>query len=185
MAYYEKKEDCIILKRHFFLILFSILKYIFLLLVTAFLYLIWFKIEWFLWDDINAYIKYIDFIFIFVIINYAFFRFILHLIEYYHDLIIVQWSNVVIIKSSLILKNDIESIDSYRIMKIDSFSRWFLSNVFWYWKLVIEQEKDDVRTFSFIPKPDRILSIIKKYKEIAIEKRKKNYIFTKNEDIDN
>ena len=91
---------------------------------------------------------------------------------------IIQDDHVAIIKASLILKDDIEIIDSYRVMKIDAFCRWFFSNILWYWNLVIEQQKDDVRTFHFIPDPYKVLELLREQKQNVLDERKKKYIVT-------
>jgi hypothetical protein len=44
--------------------------------------------------------------------------------------------------------------------------------------LIIEQQKDDVRTFHFVPKPYKILLIIKKQRDAVLEERKKKYIIS-------
>ena len=77
------------------------------------------------------------------------------------------------------MKDDIESIDAYRIMKIDAFSHWFWSNVIGYGDLIIEQQKDEVRTFHFIPKPYKIFWIIRDHKKKVFEKMNSKVVYTK------
>jgi len=171
----KKNCDCTIIKKHFILLLFSILKFIFFLFLSFIIY----KIYILLWDKLiwdNFYIKYILFFFIFVLLNYSFLKFILDIIEYNNNLIIIQKDHIIILKASLILQDDIEIIDSYRVMKVDAFCHWILSNLLWYWNLVIEQQKDDVRVFHFIPTPFKILKTLREQKELVLLERKKKYI---------
>lgn len=173
----KKNCDCSIIKKHFILLLFSIFKFIFFLILAFIVYKIyaifWEKLNW----D-NLYIKYILFFAIFTFINYSFIKLILDIIEYNNNLLIIQKDHIIILKASLILQDDIEFIDSYRVMKIDAFCRWFLANIVWYWNLVIEQQKDDVRVFHFIPRPFRIVKKLREQKDIVLKERKKKYIIT-------
>ena len=169
--------DCTVIKRHFILLLFSILKFFFFLFITGFIYYIYVL----LWNKLESEISYFMYIllgFVFILLNYTFIKFILDLIEYHNNLIIIQDDHIVIIKSSLFFKDDFEIIDSYRVMKIDSFCHWFIANVLGYWNLVIEQQKDDVRTFHFIPEPFKILKLLRDQKDYVLNERKKKYIVT-------
>jgi hypothetical protein len=51
------------------------------------------------------------------------------------------------------------------VMKIDAFSRWLISNIFWYGNILLEQQKNDIRTFHFMPDPYRIVEIFKKHRQ--------------------
>ncbi len=168
-------NNCSIIKKHFILLLFSISKFIFFLLLSFIIYKIYTLVDTKLvWS--NLYIKYILFFAIFVILNYSFIKFILDVIEYNNNLLIIKNDHIIILKASLILQDDIEIIDSYRVMKVDAFCRWIVSNIFWYWNLVIEQQKDDVRVFHFIPTPFKVLKILRQQKEKVLNERKKKYI---------
>lgn len=152
------------------------MKFIFFILLSFFLYWLSFKVTK-AYPDIE-YINVIFFWFVFFTLNYAFISLILSVIYYYFDLIVVYKDQIVMIKCSLILRDDIEIVDAYRIMKVDGYSRGFFANIFWYWNLIIEQQKDDVRIFHFIPKPYKILLIIKKQRDAVLEERKKKYIIS-------
>jgi hypothetical protein len=66
-------------------------------------------------------------------------------------------------------------------MKVDGYSRGFFANVLWYGNIIIEQQKDDVRVFHFIPHPHKILMIIKRQRESVLEERKKKYFISETE----
>lgn len=122
MQYYLNSDNNIIIKRHIIILFYPFAKFIFVLILTGFLYFI--SISFFpeaqdnsLWD----YIKRLDFLFILILLNYAFFSVISAIISYYNNIIVIGKDNIIQIKCSLFLQNDIEVIDSYRIVKVDSF----------------------------------------------------------------
>lgn len=156
---------------------FSILKIIFIFLVCAFLYAItfMFKSE----SDIYTLFISIDFFIIFCLVHYAFFILTSLLIKYFNNVIIISANSLVSIKCSLLLKDDIEIIDCYRITKVDAFTHWFLPNILGYGELVIEQQQQDVKKFHYIPKPYKILEIIKKQRENLLSGQNLHTLFTK------
>lgn len=103
-----------------------------------------------------------------VIINYAFVKMILNLIEYNNNLLIFVRNKVILTKWTLFLVDDVEIIDIKKIMKVDVECRWFFANFIWWWHLVIEQQKNDVRIIHFMPKPYKVLKLLE-------EKRDKVY----------
>lgn len=169
-----------IIRKHIIMPILRIIKFIFLLLISVFLYWVSFKVMQ-QYPDVE-YLNWIFFVFIFGLVNYAFLSFIFYLIYYYFDLIVIYKDQIVMIKCSLLLRDDIEVIDAYRIMKVDGFSRGLMANIIWYGNLVIEQQKDDVRTLHFVPKPYKILLIIQKQRTALLDERKKKYIITEEED---
>lgn len=152
------------------------MKFVFLIGLSFFLYWLSFKVIA-SYPDI-PYLNVIFFLFVFWTLNYAFISLILSFIYYYFDLIVIYKDQIVMIKCSLILRDDIEIVDAYRVMKVDWYSRGFFANIFWYGNLIIEQQKDDVRIFHFVPKPYKILLIIKKQRDAVLEERKKKYIIS-------
>ena len=97
------------------------IKFIFLIGLSFFLYWISFKAIQ-AYPDI-PYLNVIFFIFVFGTLNYAFISLILSFIYYYFDLIVIYKDQIVMIKCSLFLRDDIEIVDAYRIMKVDGYSR--------------------------------------------------------------
>ncbi len=180
MTHYIEKEDYIIVKRHFILFIWKVIKFFFLLLIAIFIYWLSFK-YWSKFSDIT-YLKYVFFAISFSILNYAFISFMIYFIEYYNNIIVVYKNHIYIIKSSLILIDDIEVLDPYRIMRMDVVCHWFISNILDYWNLIIEQQQDEtkewIRTFHFVPNPYKLLSIIKEQRNKVVEDRKKKYIIS-------
>ena len=129
------------------------------------------------------YLEYLLFLFVFVIFNYAFLKLILALIQYYNNLIIIKDDQLIILKCSLILQDDVEVIDAYRVMKMDCYARGILANVLGYGNLIVEQQKDDVRTFHFIPRPYTILKLLKDQRENVLQDRRKKYIVQEEEKV--
>lgn len=134
---------------------------------------------WHNFSDLN-YINYVFFILSFVILNYAFISFMFYCIEYNNNIIIVYRDHIYIIRSSLILIDDIEVLDPYRIMRMDVVCHWLISNLLDYWNLIIEQQQDEtkewIRTFHFVPNPYKLLSIIKEQRRRVVDDRRKKYI---------
>lgn len=183
MTYYIR-DSYTIVRRHWILILFEIIKFIFFLAVS----LIIFRIAMEYKDKISRDIEiYIMFPIIFSVLNYAFIKLINSLIIYYNELILVYDDKITIIKCSLVLRDDIEIIDAYRVMKTDAFTRGIIWNLLSYGNLVIEQQKDEVRIFHFISKPYRILEILNRQREKVKNESKKKYIVSsdKNDDYSN
>lgn len=172
MTYYIR-DSYTIVRRHWILILFEIIKFIFFLAVSLIIF--WIAVEY--KENISRDIElYIMFPIIFSILNYAFLKLINSLIIYYNELLLVYDDKIILIKCSLILRDDIEIIDAYRVMKIDAFTRGLIWNLLSYGNLVIEQQKDEVRIFHFISQPYRILEILKKQREKVKIESKKKYI---------
>lgn len=125
------------------------------------------------------------FIIIYTILNYAFISYILYFIEYNNNIIIVSKDHIYIIRTSLILVDDIEVLDPYRIMRLDVVCHGLVSNILDYWNLIVEQQQDDtkewIKTFHFIPNPYKLLSLIKEQRKQVLEERKKKYIISWNE----
>lgn len=96
-------------------------------------------------------------------------------------MIIIIWpEEVIFFRSTLILRDDIEVIDLYRIMTIDSSCHWFIANVFNYWEVTIEQQQLDdnesVKKIFFIPNPYKFVWLIKEKKKKVLEERKNKYL---------
>lgn len=171
MGPYKKNDGYIIIRKHMIALILKILKSVFFALLALLLYYYSFK-----YIDVlkgTDWLNIISFLIIFALIHYSFITFILYIIYYYNDLVIMDKDQIIILKSSLLLIDDMEIIDIYKIVKMDSFSRWFFWNVLWYWTIVIEQQKNDVRIFHYISDPHRMLDIFKKQKE---EFKTKKYV---------
>jgi len=113
---------------------------------------------------------------IFFLVNYAFIKLILWYIKFYNDLLIIYKWELIVIKSSLLFRDNIEFIDINKITKLDTYCRWFVPNILWFWNLVAEQQRDEVRTFHFVPEPFKALQIINEEKQKVMEDMKKRYI---------
>ena len=93
----------------------------FLLTLSFFLY--WLALNFVGILDEIPYVRVILFLFVFLTLNYAFISFILYLIYYSYNLIVIFKDQIVLIKCSLLLRDDLEIVDAYRIVKVDGFSR--------------------------------------------------------------
>lgn len=74
------------------------------------------------------------------------------------------------------MRNDIEVIDAFKIVKLDAYSRGLFSNILSYWNIIIETQTKEERIFHFMPKPYKLLEILKKQRQSVLEERKKKYI---------
>ncbi|HRI35839.1 MAG TPA: hypothetical protein PK765_01935 [bacterium] len=116
---------------------------------------------------------------IFLLGNYAFFRLILAIVKYENKLMIIADDKLIIVNCTLILQDDIEVISLPQIMKFDVERHGFLPMFFRYGTLVIEQKKNDVRSFHFIPDPFEVLRILNEH----VRKLESNRINMKREAI--
>ncbi|EKE26826.1 MAG: hypothetical protein ACD_4C00138G0015 [uncultured bacterium (gcode 4)] len=161
-------DEYTIIKKHYIILLYYIVKFIFLVFVAFLIYYLTYKFKDSLWTDV---VKYFMFPTIFFIFNYAFIKFMGWLIFYFNDLVILLKDKIIILKSSIFLMDDLEIIDISKVMKIDIHCHWFLSNLIWFWNLIIEQQRDELRILHFIPKPYSVFQILRE---------KTTYIQTKN-----
>lgn len=167
-------SDCnIIDKKHWVLLVFYLIKFIFLLIIVLILSFLWTIYKNELWNDI---VYYLIFPLVFILVNYSFLRLILWVIEYYNYLFIISWDQIFIVNASLILRNDVEVIDAFKITKIDAYSRGLISNILWYWKIIIELQSTEVRVFRFMSNPYFLLKKLQMQREEVLENRKKRYI---------
>jgi len=119
------------------------------------------------WDEL---IHYLIFPLILVLVNYAFIKLVLWYIKFYNDLLIIHEWHLIVIKSSLLFKDNIEFIDVNKITKLDTYCSWLTPNILSFWNLVIEQQRDELRKFHFVPYPFKALKLLQdeklKYKDI-------------------
>lgn len=146
-----------IVKKHFIYFLLYIIKFVFSLLVALWLFYITITYKASIWAEVSLILFWI----IFLILNYAFLRFIIWLIIYYNDLIILLKDKIIILKSSFFLKDDLEIIDISKVMKIDVQIHWFLSNLMGFGNLIIEQQRDELRVLHFIPAPYKVYQLLR------------------------
>lgn len=176
MAYF-KKYDYTIIRKHWIVLLFRYLKVAVFILFTFITYYFTIVYKHVIWDEIvNIFL----FPIIFLSLNYALIKLVLWYIKFYNDLLVIYWGQLIVIKTSLFFTNDIEFIDINKITKLDTFCRWFISNILSYWSLVVEQQRDQVREFDYISDPFIALQILNEEKLRTIEDRKKTYIVAKN-----
>lgn len=168
---YFTKYDYTIIRKHWIVLLFRYLKFSLLIILTWVIYYFSMKYNNTIWEEI---INIFLFPFVFFLINYAFFKLLLFYIKFYNDLVIIHNKQVIILKSSLFLKDDIEFVDVSKITKFDTYCRWLIPNMFWFWNLVIEQQRDEVREIHFIPEPFRALKLIQDEKQKVVEDKKLN-----------
>lgn len=170
---YFSKYDYTIIRKHWIILFFRYLKFFLFLFISVFLYFICLKLKWTIWHEL---LYYVFFPLIFFLINYIFIKLILWYIKFYNDLLIIHKWQLIVIKSSLFFKDNIEFIDINKVTKLDTFCTWFVSNLIWYWNLVVEQQRDEVRKFHFIPNPFKALQLLKDEKQRTIDERKNTYI---------
>lgn len=170
---YFRKYDYTIIRRHWIILVFRYLKFWFFILLSFSLYKISILYNEKIWHEV---VHYLLFPVIFILINYAFIKLILRYIKFYNDLLIIHNWQLIVIKSSLFFKDNIEFIDINKITKLDTYCKWFIPNLFWYWNLVAEQQRDEVRKFHFVSEPFKALQILKEEKQNTIDERKNTYI---------
>ena len=172
MSYFSK-DSYTIVSKHFVFLFFSIIKFIYLLLIAVFIIYL-FKTFWHNTDNSTA--KLILFLFVYIIIFYSFINFGLWLVVFYNSLFILNNDQVYIINSSLFIRDEIEIIDVLKIIEVDKSSKWIFANLLWFWTIKIELQTKEERIFKYIPHPYKLLNKLKHQKERAVEDRKKKYI---------
>lgn len=172
MSYYITKEF-IIVRKHWLVLFSKLLKFIMLILISILLYWLANKYSEVIWKETITYIIFPSLVIIFTA---SFIKLIFIILEHYSHLFIIHWDKVILTNSTFILRNDIEVIDIYRIMKFDAYSRWFISNILWYGSIVIEQQKDEVREIHFLPTPYRIIGMLTKQRQKILEDKKRKYL---------
>ena len=159
---YFSKYDYTIIRKHWIVLAFRYLKFALLLSVTWVLYYFSIKFRDTIWEEI---INIFVFPAIFFLVNYAFIKILLWYIKFYNDLLIIHDRHFIVIKSSLLFKDDIEIIDVNKITKLDTYCRWLIPNILSFWNLVVEQQRDEVREMHFVPEPFKALKLLQDEKQ--------------------
>jgi hypothetical protein len=151
--------------------IFKYFKFFLFLLITFILYYIWVRYIDSIWHEL---IHVIVFPIVFLLVNYAFIKLILWYIKFYNDLLIIHDWQLIVIKSSLFFKDNIEFIDINKITKLDTYCTWFIANFFSFWTLVAEQQRDEVRKFHSVPNPFIALQLLNEEKQKLLQNMKNN-----------
>lgn len=176
----NNKKDYTIVRRHFITVFAKIVKAVFFLAIALILYYFTMTFKTDLWVDITHYVL-LPIILILTI--YWFIKIIFAFWENNNEILVIYNDQIVIIKASLILMDDIEVIDAYRLMKIDSYAEWFWANLLGYWNIVLEQQKDNVRIFHFVAKPYKILALLKEQRNKVLDDRRKKYLMKEADEV--
>lgn len=182
MVSFAKRWNIIVLK-HFILFLPIIIKFLFLVSLTILISYISFLVKEYIWDEL---FKFVFFPLAFVLLNYSFIRLVQWLIEYYNNLLILRDDQIICINSSFILRDDIEIIEAFKVIKIDLFSRGLFANIFWFWTIVVELQTKEQREFIFMPNPYRVINHLKSQRDYVLESRwkKTSYIVEIEDEIE-
>lgn len=170
---YKEHNGNIIIRKHWVLLSLYLIKFVFILIFAIILSFIGVFYREALGNDL---VVYVIFPLVFILVNYSFFKLVLAMIEFYNYLFIISWDQIFVINASLIMRNDIEVIDAFKIIKLDAYSRWFISNVFSYGRITIELQTKEERIFRFMPHPYTLLKYLQEQREEVLENRKKKYI---------
>lgn len=163
MKNYKEINWFTLIGRNILLLIIKIIKSLFFILISLIIF--YFSMKFY--DkliNIDS-LKYMSFIIVFLLINYAFLSLVSSVIEYYNDLIILHEDQIIILQSSLILKDDMEVIDIHKIISLDWFKRGLIQNILWYWDIIVEQQKNEVKVLRFISQPHQILNLLRSQKD--------------------
>ncbi|NDK19963.1 hypothetical protein GW819_03920 [Candidatus Gracilibacteria bacterium] len=155
------EENYTIITRHFIYFLYLVTKFLFLIIIAGvlFLSLLIYKNDFS--EPTSDIVGYVFFPVIFLLVNYGFIQLILGIIRYYNHLVIIVRNKLIIINNSLILQEDLEIMDLGKVMKIDVEVHGLFPSIFGYGHLIMEQQKDEVKTIHFIPKPYKVYQILR------------------------
>ncbi len=177
---YHSGSDCTAVTKHYILSFMFIAKFVFFVFLSAVFYYFGTAFQEDLWKE---FILYIIFPLSLFFLNYWFLKLILGTIEYYNYIFIVKEDQIYIVNCSLFLKDDIEIIDSFKVIKVDSYSHGLVANILWYGTIVIELQSREVRSFRFMPNPFKLVKKLQEQRNMILEKRSKKYVTLKEEDI--
>ncbi|HBB27152.1 TPA: hypothetical protein DCZ36_01485 [Candidatus Gracilibacteria bacterium] len=155
------EENYTIITRHFIYFLYLVAKFLFLIVIVGILFASLLVYKQDLNKDASDMVNYVFFPVIFLLVNYGFIQLILGIIRYYNRLVIIVRDKFIILNSSLILQEDLEIMDLGKVMKIDVECHGLFANIFGYGHLIMEQQKDEVRTIHFIPHPYKVWQILR------------------------
>lgn len=147
---------------------FRYIKFAFFVFVSLTFYVLAIKFSWPLGNEV---VRYIILPLSFILLNYAFIKLILYYIAFYNNLLIFHDDNIIVIKSTLLDTDNVEIIDLHKVTKIDAFATWFAANIFGYGTLVIEQQREKVREFFYVPKPYKAISHLKEARDKMEDKK--------------
>lgn len=159
------KDGVTIIKRHWIILFFAMVRF-------AVFFGAWILIYYFAWKvpahdyETTLFILAI----IFALTTYAFIKLVLNIIWYNFNIIIFIRNKVILIRSTILLVDDVEIIDISKIMKVDVECRGIIPNMLNYWHLTIEQQKNDVRVFHFVPDPYQALKILEMHRDMVHSK---------------
>lgn len=173
---YFTKYDYTIIRRHWIILLFRYMHFFLFIFFSFSLVYISFKFSLWIPEDV---IKYIIFPVVFIFVNYAFIKLFLAYVSFYNNLIIIYEWQLIVVNSTLLFVDDIEFLDILKATKIDTYCRWIIPNLLNFWKLVIEQQREQVRAFHCVPDLSRSIQIINDEKQRTIEEWKKTYLVSK------
>lgn len=148
---------------------FRYMKFSFFVIVSVTFYLIAIKLSSSVWQEV---VKYLILPLSFIVLNYAFIKLILYYIAYYNNLLIFHEDKIIVIKSTLLDTDNVEIIDLHKITKMDAYSNGIIPNILGYGTLVIEQQREKVREFWYVPKPYKACTYLNEAKEKSAEKNK-------------
>jgi hypothetical protein len=157
------------------MLLFRYLKFLLFLSIALILYYVSTHFIDTAWEE---FVHYFMFPLIFFLVNYAFIKLILWYIKFYNDLLVISNWHLIVIKSSLIWMDNIEFIDINKITKLDTYCNGIISNFMWFGNLVAEQQRDELRTFHFVPKPFKALKLLNEEKQRVLDEMKNWYVVT-------
>lgn len=155
------EENYTIITRHFVYLVYLVAKFLFLIIIAGVLFISLLVYKQNLSQETYDLVRYVFFPAIFLLINYSFIQLILGIIRYYNRLVIIVRDKFIILNSSLILQEDLEIMDLAKVMKIDVECHGLLASIFGYGHLIMEQQKDEVRTIHFIPHPYKVWQILR------------------------
>lgn len=177
---YHSGSDCTAVTKHYILSFMFIAKFLFFVFLSCVFYYFGVSFQ----EDLGReFILYIIFPLSFFFFNYGFLKLILWMIEYYNYIFIIKEDQIYIVNCSLFMKDDIEIIDSFKVIKVDSYSHGLVANLLWYGTIVIELQSREVRSFRFMPYPFKLVKKLQEQRNMILEKRSKKYVTLKEEDI--
>ncbi|MDD5769827.1 MAG: hypothetical protein PHE25_02575 [Candidatus Gracilibacteria bacterium] len=172
MSYFHQ-DGCTIIKKHYILFSLLFIKLSFFGIISLLIGYIGITYRTIIGEEV---VIYIFFPLVLILVNYSFLKLILGLIEHFNNLFVIYNDQIFIIDASLIMKNDLEIIDTFKIVKLDAYSDGLISNILGFGEIIIENQAKEQKVFNFMPNPYKLLDILKKQRLSVLEDRKKKYV---------
>ncbi|MFZ2256249.1 MAG: hypothetical protein WAW59_00145 [Patescibacteria group bacterium] len=146
----------IIIKRHGILLLLMTARYFFYLIPIGVILWFYYAYRGFFSSDV---VHFVLLPALLLGINYIFIRVIISIIDFYGRFILLGGTTIILIHTTILLKDDIEFMNIQSVLKVDVERHGFFANILNYGHLILEQ-RNEIRKVHYVPSPHKLCQII-------------------------